>query len=74
MCDYTYCGVNQDTEPMAPPEAMQFGHALPCVLCQLANSNPTYGPVYMAKFGLADGFHRMPLAPASLVPLAVLLP
>ena len=45
ICDYTYCGVNQDTEPTAPPKAMQFGHAPPRILFQLANSDPAYGPV-----------------------------
>ena len=61
-------------EPVAPPEAMQFGYALQRVLHQLANANPAYGPVYMGKFDLAGGFYRMPLAPKSSAPLAVLLP
>ena len=73
ICDYTYYGVNQDTEPTAPPEAMQFGHALPRILFHLAHSNPAYGPVYVGKFDLADGFYRIPLAPKSSAPLVVLL-
>ena len=59
---------------MAPPKAMQFGHALPHVLFQLANSDPTYSPVCMGKYDLVDGFYRIPLTPTSSAPLAVLLP
>ena len=73
MCDYTYCEVNSDTEPTALPEAMQFGYALPSISFQLAYSDPTYGPVHMGQFDLADDFDIMPLAPKSAAPLAALL-
>ena len=48
-CNHTFFGVNQDTVPMAPPEAMQFGKMLPRQLQALAFANPKYNPVYLAK-------------------------
>ena len=74
ICDYTYFGVNQDTDNEAPPEAMQFGHTLRRVLQKLAGADPKNGPVYLGKFDLKDGFYRMRLTPESVLPLGVLLP
>ena len=74
ICDYTFYGVNQDTSPYAPPEAMQFGRTLKRVLQQLANANPAHGPVYMAKYDMSDGFYRLQLAMNAILPLAVMLP
>ena len=74
ICDYTYYGVNQDTSPDAPPEAMQFGRALDRILDKIAGANPIYGPVYMGKYDMADGFYRLQLALNSILPLAVMLP
>jgi len=74
ICDYTYYGVNQDTAPDAPPEAMQFGRTLRRILQKLADANPMYGPVYMAKYDMSDGFYRLQLSLDSILPLAVMLP
>ena len=32
ICDYTWSGVNPETQPIAALEAMQFGHALERIL------------------------------------------
>lgn len=39
ICDYTYFNVNADTRPLAPQEAMQFGRALPRLLCADVDCN-----------------------------------
>ena len=74
ICDYTFYGVNQDTEPEAPPEAMQFGKALTRILWALSCANPCYGPVSLAKFDLSDGFYRIQLRWQAIPSLGVLLP
>ena len=41
--DYTYFGVNDDTDTCAPREAMQFGKALHRVIQVISNANPQFG-------------------------------
>ena len=74
IMDYTFNGVNQTTAPLAPYSAMQFGQALQRVLQRIAYSNPAFGPVYLAKLDLADGYYRIPLSPHAVQQLAVVLP
>ena len=59
ICDLTFYGINDDTLPLVPLEAMQFGHALDRYLREILLSNPKNGPVYMLKLDIADGFYRM---------------
>ena len=40
FCDYTYYGINPETVPLAPQEAMQFRRALQRVLQRIWESNP----------------------------------
>ncbi|KAL7502250.1 hypothetical protein ACHAXN_000251, partial [Cyclotella atomus] len=54
--DYTWSGVNQDTVPLAALEAMQFGHALECILGEILLANSKHGHVFMTKTDLSDGF------------------
>ena len=56
IVDYTYSHVNQETIRLAPPEAMQFGRALPRLLSHLVHANPRFGPAKLAKVDIADGF------------------
>lgn len=58
IVDYTFSGVNNETVPLAPREAMQFGRALHRVCSRLVHADPRYGPVLMAKIDIADGFYR----------------
>ncbi|KAI2507850.1 hypothetical protein MHU86_6630 [Fragilaria crotonensis] len=74
IVDYTYSGVNDDTARLAPPEAMQFGRALRRFLTKLVNANPAYGPVFLAKIDIADGFYRISLRPHDIPRLGVILP
>eukprot|EP00536_Pseudo-nitzschia_multiseries_P017358 jgi/Psemu1/50546/gm1.50546_g len=45
ISDYTYSEVNQDTIPLAPAEAMQFGRTLPRLLTKMHRANNRFGPL-----------------------------
>ena len=66
--------VNQETLPVAPAEAMQFGRTLQRLLQRILLADPVHGPVYIAKIDIADGFYRVALNPRDTPKLAVLLP
>ncbi|KAI2500159.1 adenylate kinase [Fragilaria crotonensis] len=53
---------------------MQFGRALRRFLTKLVNANPAYGPVFLAKIDIADGFYRISLRPHDIPRLGVILP
>lgn len=74
IVDLSFYDVNQDTLSLAPSEAMQFGRALERILYKIRHSNPRFGPVYLAKVDLADGFYRVGLNPSAIPKLAVALP
>jgi hypothetical protein len=74
ICDYTWYGVNQDTLPLAPTEAMQFGHALDRYLRELILADPSLGPLYMLKLDISDGFYRIAVAPNDIPKLGVVFP
>ena len=74
IVDYTFSGVNGDTVLLAPREAMQFGKALQRVSTILVHADPRYGPVYLAKVDVADGFYRVWLQLADVPKLGVVLP
>ena len=59
---------------LAPPEAMQFGKALQCVLAKVVHADPYYGPVSMGKIDIADGFYRIRLQARDIPKLGVILP
>ncbi len=74
IMDYTFNSVNQQTVPLAPFSARQFGGSLQRVLQRLAYCNPAFGPPLLAKIDLADGYYRIPLSAATSLQLAVSLP
>ena len=74
IIDYTWSGINQATNPVAPFAAMQFGNTLQRVLQQIAYANPAFGPVLALKCDLADGFYRIPLASSVIPHLGVIMP
>jgi hypothetical protein len=74
IVDLSFYNVNADTVHLAPPEAMQFGRALDRFLYRLRHANPRFGPTYMSKIDISDGFYRVWLAARSAVKLAVVLP
>lgn len=74
IVDYTYSGVNQDTQPLAPKEAMQFGKALTRVLTKIVQADPCHGPVHLIKIDVANGFYRIHLPPHQIPALGVSFP
>jgi len=74
IVDYSFYEVNQETLSLGPSEAMQFGRALERVLYQVRHANPRYGPVYIGKVDLADGFYRVWLSAGAIPKLSVALP
>ena len=65
IVDYTFSGVNDATARLAPPEATQFGKALKRILSRIVQADPTYGPIWLSKIDIADGFYRIGLYLAS---------
>jgi hypothetical protein len=63
ICDYSFYGINNDTAPTGPHEAMRFERTLYRIMNQIARSNPRFGPVLLGKYDLADGYYRIPLNP-----------
>jgi hypothetical protein len=60
IVDYTFNGVNADTLWLAALKAMQFGHALQHLLLEaINNTDPWYGPVYLIKIDIANGFYHV---------------
>ena len=74
ICDYTFYGVNLDTESDAPSESMQFGRVLIRLILRIVLANPAFGPVFLAKYDLSDGYYRVWLHVLSVLALAVTLP
>lgn len=71
IVDYSFSNVNLDTVPVAPSESMQFGNALERLLYKMHHANRRFGPVFMIKIDLADGFYRLPIASSFIPTLAV---
>ena len=59
--DYSWSQVNQETAPLAPMEAMQYGHALDRIIRNLVLADPRFGPTHIFKADIADGFYRVNL-------------
>jgi hypothetical protein len=74
IVDYSFSGVNDDTVPLSPREAMQFGRALERIIAHIVHSDPTYGPVQFLKIDIADGFYRVWLRLEDIPKLAVAIP
>ena len=74
IVDYSFYGLNDETAKLARPEAMQFGGTLERVLRKILTADTQYGPVYMLKVDLSDGFYRVQLKPEDVPGLGVALP
>ena len=74
LCDHSWNPVNEKTLPHAPPKAMQFGGTLQRVLRRIRHADPKYGPVYLSKFDIKDGFYRLFLAASDCPRLSIILP
>jgi hypothetical protein len=53
---------------------MQFGRALHRILRMILEAHPRFGPVYISKVDIADGFYRVWLLPSDIPTLGVALP
>ena len=74
IVDYSWWKVNDETLPLAPKEAMQFGHALDRILREILLADPKLGPVYLSKLDISDGFYRINLAIDDIPKLGVVFP
>ena len=74
IVDYTWSNVNDETLPLAPSEAMQFGHALDRILREILLADPKLGPIQMLKLDISDGFYRIDIAPDDIPRLGVVFP
>ena len=66
--------MNKDSLPLAPLEAMQFGHALDRILRELILADPALGPVQLLKLDISDGFYRVNLNIDDIPKLGVAFP
>ncbi|KAI2490266.1 hypothetical protein MHU86_24316 [Fragilaria crotonensis] len=73
-CRLQFFRRERETVQLAPPEAMQFGRALHRVLKRIVEADGRYGPVYLAKIDIADGFYRVWLQSRDIIKLGVVLP
>ena len=74
IVDYTFSGVNDDTVRLGPKEAMQFGKTLQRLLQDIVNADPKYGPTYLCKVDISDGFYRVWLNDTDIPKLGVAFP
>jgi hypothetical protein len=74
IVDYTYSGLNRDTVPIAPWDAMQFGNALPRLLRHVIFADPAHGPIQLIKVDIANGFYRIGVRPNDVLKLGVAFP
>ena len=72
--DHTFSGVNKDTLPLAPRDAMQFGKTLTQLLTKIAQADPQHAPIHLIKIDIADRFYRVHLTPNHIPVLGVAFP
>jgi len=73
IMDYRFTGVNDQSLPLSPTQAMQLGHTLPRLLQHIAYANPAHGLPLLLKLNLADGYYRVWLTPEAALELAVVI-
>ena len=74
ICDLTFSGVNDNTVDMTVHDSMQFGRALRRILLQIYRADPRWGPVYMLKADIADGFYNVKVNPEGSKHFGIVLP
>lgn len=74
LLDLSFWGVNNETAPLWFAEAMQFGTALPRLLHVIFNADPRWGPVWLFKNDLSDGFFRIPMNSDGIPQLGAIMP
>ena len=74
IVDYSFSGVNSETNKTAPRDAMQFGRTLARLFDKIFTAPSRFGPVHMLKLDIADGFYQMRLRDKDIPSLGVILP
>jgi len=74
IVDYTFSGVNANMVNLTGHLPLQFGRALLRILWKIITSNPAFGPIYIIKLDLANGFYRIHLVPQHIPSLGVAFP
>jgi hypothetical protein len=74
IVDYSWWNVNQETLPLAAIKAMQFGHALDCILREILLANPRLGPIALMKLNINNGFYHIALNVDNIPKLGVAFP
>ena len=74
IVDYSWYDVNNDTLPIHPSNAMQFGHTLDRLLRKILLADPKLGPTYISKLDISDGFYRVNLNIDDIPKLGVVFP
>lgn len=74
IVDYSFYGINDDTVKLAPTRSMQFGKANERLWSKILQANPKFGPLYMYKLDISDGFYRVHLSTSGVPKLGVCLP
>ena len=73
--DWSYYGVNDDTVPLAPQDAMQYGRALERYLRQIVVADQEkHGPVYQIKGDVSDGYYRVGMNPRHVPSMGLVFP
>jgi hypothetical protein len=72
--DYMFYGVNANTCWLALEEAMRFGRAFQWLLEDIVHTDPRFGPVYLCKVDISDGFFRVWLQPDDILKLGISFP
>ena len=74
ICNYSFSDINENTVPIAPMEAMKFGHALDRIIRNILLSDPKCCPTYLQKVDISNGFYRIALKVEDITKLAVIFP
>ena len=74
ICDLTFSGVNANTAPLTHDDAMQFGNTLLRILFRIYRADPRWGPVYLAKVDISDGFYNITVNPNGVKHFGIILP
>ncbi|KAL3817629.1 hypothetical protein ACHAXA_011717 [Cyclostephanos tholiformis] len=74
IVDYSWWDVNNDTLTLTAMESMQFGHTLNRILREILLANPAFGPVYLIKLDISNGFYHIALAVDDIPKLGMAFP
>ena len=74
ICNLTHSGVNEETFNLTHPEAMRFGTALWQLLFQIYYADPKWGPIYMSKTDIKDGFYNVCVNSNGVKKFGIVLP